>query len=134
MAVPCPPDVHLELDIKRWQDLTDSRYHVKFTVGTAQNIDSNVFVFKQLLSRDAATGTFDSEFEAVASPQAMADFKAKSPNVGQVFWRDSVLELEFDALPDAVSTEALVRADVEQLLEDTRTMLSSFQSETVVEI
>ncbi len=134
MAVPCPPDVSIELSTTRFQNLETSKYHVRFVVGTTANIDSHIFVFKQLLERDPASGLFNSVFEAISTIQGMADFKIDVPNVGQVFFRKNTLELAFDALVAAQETEALILNDINQLIADTKLYLANWQSETVVEL
>ncbi len=133
-APPCPPTINLELITDRFQDLVTSKYHVVFTVGAVVNIDANIFVFKQLLSRDPQSGLFDSVFEAIASLQALADFAVDVPNTGQVFFRKKVLELEFDSLVQAQDTEKLILVDINQLIADAKQYLAGWQAETVVEL
>lgn len=134
MAVPCPPDVRLSVDVTRMQDLTTSKYRVSFTVGATVNIDSHIFVYKQLLSRDAQSGEFESVFEAVSTIQGLADFAVDVPNSGQVFFRKNTLVLEFDSITEAQDTEKLIMTDVGQLVADMREYLAGWQSESVVEI
>ncbi len=134
MSIPCAPAVDLELNTQRYQVLATSKYRLHLTVGATNNIDKHIFVFKQTLERDPASGLFSSIFEAVATPIAMSEFKIDVPNAGQVFSRSSEVTLEFDALPLAIETESLIRADVQQLIEDTKAILASWQSETVEEL
>ena len=134
MAVPCPPDVDIEVNIKRWQDLATSKYHLEITIGATSNIDQNLFVFKQLLDRDATTGCFESVFEAVTTLQGIADFAVDTPNQGQVFFRKKSVELVFDSIPETEETERLILCDLEQLVADRKAAPDEFQSERVVQI
>lgn len=132
MSVPCPPDVNIEVTVKRWQDLTNSLYYLQLTIGATTSINKNLFVFKQLLDRDVTTGCFISEFEAVATLPAIAEFAVDIPNEGQVFFRKNTVTLSFTSVAAAEETEALIMADLTQLVADAKASLSTFQSETVV--
>jgi hypothetical protein len=134
MAVPCPPEVHIEVTIKRWQDLSTSLFHLLITIGATENIDKNLFVYKQLLDRDATTGCFISEFEAVATLPALAEFAVDVPNTGQVFFRKNSVELTFSAIASAEETEDLILADLRQVVADREASPEEFQSEVVIEI
>jgi len=132
MAVPCPTTVNIEVTIKRWQDLSTSKFYLLFTIGATTSIDKNLFVYKQLLDRDAATGCFLTVFEAIATLPAIAEFAVDVPNTGQIFFRKSTVELSFDTITAATETEELIMADLEILVEDMKRSLDSFQSESVV--
>ena len=134
MSIPCPPDVSVEVQLKRWQDLQTSKYHLLACIGATANIDPNLFVFKQLLERDPVSGCFISAFEAVATLQALAEFKVDVPNEGQVFFRKRCVELAFDSIQAEQETERLLLSDLDMLAADMKASLSDFQSETVVTI
>ena len=127
----CPPEVHIELTTTREQDLATSKYKVHYEVTNATGIDMNVFVYKQLLDRDAASGCFKADFEAVATPKSMAEFAVDVPNSGQVFFRKKVVDLEFTSLELAQETDDYIHTDLEQLVLDTQALVNNFQTTTV---
>ena len=134
MPIPCPPAVSIEVKLQRWQDLQTSKYHMQICIGATANIDKNLFIFKQLLDRDPVTGCFNTVFEAVATLQALADFKVDVPNEGQVFCRKNCVALVFDSIPAAQETERLILSDLDALVADVKASLSTFQSDSVVMI
>jgi len=88
---------------------------LSFQTVVASNIPSEIFVFEQLLTRDAA-GCYLTEFSNVASLQQMTELPADDFIIGNAFKRESSASLTFESYKELNENLETLKAAIEELL------------------
>jgi len=105
-------DVLIELEIKKAVDSTSGKFTLRVQVVRYQNIIAEIFVF----SRNPTDGL--DYFSNVSSPSNLTSYPKNSPAVGNVYFLEHTVELEFNTVKERDETLELLLIQINNLKKD----------------